>query len=330
VSYAAGSIEATAALWARLSRPFDVGHTVEALLGLPSDVVDELAGVTVATCAEAEALLAAMPRTLRNLRTAIGANHERCVGELRGPVQWSATIAAQASSLGNRDVFVCASPERAFDIEENRVLVGALRVVSDAGSRVESASEDHPDDVALTRARHNTRLARRYLDHRTLDQVRLDGMPSRRAVKRTRGAKHAATYRPALDMLERAAEPLELDELAAYCDRRTRAQHGLLAVVLDELERRGLNVPALRAESGSLFAGPVEYIHPRRRGADDRLHGVLIGSVLVDVPDVAGSTDRSGAAAALAARSHGRHTVAVIGPEDVPDAVDQAIRHARM
>lgn len=324
-----GSIEATGRLWDRLARPFDMGPTVDALLGLSADVVDQLAGVLVATCEEAELLLETMPRTLRNLRTAIGSNHERCVGEIRGAVQWSETFAAQASSLGNRDVFICASAQRAYDIDENKVLVGALRAVADAGRGIDSVDEQSYSDEGLVRARHNARLARRYLDHRTLEQVRLDGRPDRRAVKRTRGGKNSAPYRPALAMLERVAEPLTLAELAPYCDRRTRVQHALLAAVIDDLEARGLRIPSLRAEGGSLFAGPVEYVHPRRRGDRSRVHGVLVGDLLVDVPDRIKDRDREMATIELEARSHGRQVALVLDAGDIPDAVDRAILAAR-
>jgi hypothetical protein len=325
----AASLDATAELWNRLARPFDMGPTVDALLGLSPDVVDQLAGVLVATCDEAEALLHGMPRTLRTLKSSVGSNNERCVGELRGPVQWSETFAAQASSLGNRDVYVCSSARRAYDIEENQVLVGALRAVADAGSVVDKVSEEAYEDEGLRRARHNAKVARRYLDHRTLDAIRVEGRPSARAVKRTRTGKSSRAYRPALAMLERAAEPLTLDELSPYCDRRTRVQHGVLVGVIEELESRGMRVPALRAEGGSLFAGPVEFVHPRRRGDRSRVHGVLVGNVLVDVAEQLKNRDRAAVEYELRARAHGRPVVAVLEPDDIVRAVDAAVVAAR-
>jgi hypothetical protein len=322
------SIDATAELWNRLARPFDTGTTVDALLGLSPEVVEQLIGVLLATCDEAEALLAGMPRTLRTLKTAVGNNNERCVGELRGPVQWSETIAAQASSLGSKDVFVCSSTRRAYDIQENQVLVGALSAVAVAGASVESVGEDAYQDEGLRRARTNAKLARRYLDHRSLEAIEVK-RPSPRAIKRTRSGKTAKAYRPALAMLERANEPLSLDELAPYCDRRTRVQHGVLVGVIEELEHRGMRVPALRTEGGSLFAGPVEYIHPRRRGDRSRLHGIVIGNVLVDVPERLKERDPDIAAGELQARSHGRETVAITNVGDIAGAVDAAVRAAR-
>lgn len=322
-------IEPTAELWRRLARPFDLGPTVDALFGLSQDVVQQLAGVLTATCTEAEALLASMPKTIRSLKSAVGAAEERCIGELRGPVLWSATFAAQGSSLGNRDVYVCASPRRAYDIDENRVLVGALQAIADAGADADRVSDESYEDDGLRRARQNARSARRYLDHRSLDGIRGNERVSARAMRRTRSGKSAAAYRPAIAMLERAEEPLSFEELAPYCDRRTRVQHGLLLGIIDELESRGMRVPSLRAEGGSLFAGPVEYVHPRRRGDQSRIHGILIGDVLVDVPDRLKERDPDVGRAGLEARAHGRRVAAVLEPADIVSAVDQAILAAR-
>ena len=323
------SLDATSQLWDRLARPFDTATTVDAFLGLSRDVVEQLAGVLVATCDEAEQLLTSMPKALRTLKSAVGTNHERCLGELRGAVQWSETLAAQASSFGNRDVYICASPRRAYDIEENQVLVGALQAVARAGQGVAPPDESSHEDEGLARARRNAKAARRFLDHRSLEGIQLSGRPTPRAVKRTRGGKNRSSYLPALAMLERVAEPLTLAELAPYCDRRTRIQHGVLLGIIVELEARGLRVPLLRAENGSLFAGPVEYVHPRRRGDKSRLHGILIGDVLVDVADRVRERDSTVVTAELESRSHGRKVVAVVDASDVARAVDVAIVAAR-
>ncbi len=324
----AASLQATTELWDRLARPFDLTATADAVLGLSPRVVDELSGLLVATCDEAETLLAAMPRTLRNLKTAVHAQMERCVGELRGPVQWSETLAAQASSLGNRDVYICAATRRAYDIDENRVLVGALREIAAAGAQVERDDDGHGHEDEVHRARRNARQARRFLDHGSLEAVRLDGRPTPRAIKRTRAGKSAGAYRPALAMLERATEPLSLEDMAAYCDRRTRVQHGVLLGIVDELERRGMRVPALRAESGALYAGPIEYLNPRRSDAGP-VHGIVMGNVLIDVPDPLRGATRERALADLRARARGRLAVPVLSAADIVGAVDQAIVTAR-
>ncbi|MFQ5558687.1 MAG: hypothetical protein ACE5GB_14430, partial [Acidimicrobiales bacterium] len=159
--------------------------------------------------------------------------------------------------------------------------------------------------------------------------IRLTGRPTLRAMNRTRRGKAGRTYGPALAMLERVGEPLGLEDLAPYCDRRTRAQHAVIVDVIEELERRGLRVPAPRAESGSLFAGPIEYIHPRRRGDRSRLHGIVIGDLLVDVPDRLRDRDRRRAQADLTARAQGRPCMVMVDPSDIVRAVDRAIITAR-
>src|SRR5215211_5671254 len=98
---------ATKALWERLRRPFDVVEMVDAVLGLSPNVARQLAGTMLATSPEAESLLVAMSTT---------SSPERCRGELRGPVLWSETMSARSSSSGNQDVFICSSPQRAYDI----------------------------------------------------------------------------------------------------------------------------------------------------------------------------------------------------------------------
>lgn len=231
----AAKSEPTAELWSRLARPFDTAATVDALLGLSTDVVEQLVGVLVATCDEAETLLHGMPKTLRTLKTSVNSHNEGCIGELRGTVQWSETLAAQVSSLGNRDVYVCASARRAYDIEENQVLVGALKSIATAGASVDGLGDDSYEDEGLRRARRNAKQARRYLDHRSLEAIRVTGRPSARAVKRTRSGKTSAAYRPALAMLDRVNEPLSLEERSPCCDRRTRVQHGVMLAVIEEL-----------------------------------------------------------------------------------------------
>src|SRR5437868_559726 len=84
----------------RLIRPFDVIHTVSAITGLSNSVVSQLVGSAIAGSAEASHLLDELPRTIRSLATSMTTQNERCKGELRGPVLWSETMSARASSFG--------------------------------------------------------------------------------------------------------------------------------------------------------------------------------------------------------------------------------------
>jgi hypothetical protein len=317
--------DATAQIWARLRRPFDVIEIVDALLGLSPKTAGQLASTVTATCPEAEDLLDRMPHILRSLANSVTDSAEECRGQIRGPVLWSETTAARASSGGAQDVFVCATPQRAYDIDENRVLVAALCAIRDAGRGVDSIDAHSYDDDTLRRARQNGNRAIRYLDHRTLSQVS-QGRPNARALKRVRsGGGRRATYIPALAMVDRMGEPLGAEDVRPFCDRRTRAQHALIMSLADGLEQRGATLPPFRAFDGVLFSGPIRYQHPRRLGETTRLHGVLLDDVLVDVPERIRDRNRARAEAALHERSGGRRTVVVLGPDDVDRAIDLAL-----
>jgi hypothetical protein len=313
-----------AEVWGRLARPFDVNTTIGALIGMPPIVVAELVGLVVATSPEADALLEQFPRTIRSLATSMHSNAERCLGTLRGPVLWSETVSARASSFGDEGLYVCATPSRAYDIDENRVLVAALVHVRDAAK---AAGEGHdvvePEDDRFLRAKHNGFVAGRLVGHPSLRGV-THGQPTRRAVKRARSGRHHG-YRPALDMLARAAEPVGPDDLRPWCDERTRAQLRALMGVVHRLEATGGTLPPFRAEQGGLYAGPVQYFHPRSPASPGALSGIVVGSILVDVPDRLHDPSRARAQAALDARAAGRTAIVVMDDADLDAAVERAI-----
>jgi hypothetical protein len=318
----------TAELWRRLGRPFHLAETVDALFGLAPDVIAQLAGTVLCTSQEAIDLLHVMPNLVRALTTSVQGSPVRSRGEIRGPVLWSETISARAASFGDPDLFVCTTPQRDYDTAENRVLVNALSMLAEGGKAVERVGIAEYDDPTLRAARANGRAARLFLDHPALTRVTRERVRPR-MLKRVRGAKSAERYRPAMALLERAAEPLDVAHLLPYCDKRTRLQHDILCAVIEDLEHRGMRIPPLRVEGGALLAGPVTYIHPRRLGVRDRLHGIVVGDVLIDVPERVRETQRERAVAGLAARAHGRMAVLVLGRSEVAAAVDMAVRDAR-
>ena len=129
-------------------------------------------------------------------------------------------------------------------------------------------------------------------------------------------------------VLERAGEPIGPDEVLALCDRRTRAQHRALVHVLRDLEALGGPLPELRAEAGSLYAGPVQYHHPGRAADRAGPSGIVVGQLLVDVPDPRTASDPVAADAALAQRAGGREHVVVRTAADVQRAVSRAVAMA--
>jgi len=313
-------------LWSRLSAPFNVLSTVSVLTGLSRSAVGELIGSLVATSAEAERLLDEFPRTIRSLATSMKTQAERCTGELRGPVLWSETLAARASSFGDEDLFVCATPSRAYDIDENRVLVAALLGVRDAGRGAVEHIGGHRryQDPVVRAAIRNANDAARFAEHPSLARVNR-GRPGPRALKRTRTGKKKAAYEPAVQTLERLAHPLAPDDVRALCDRRTRAQHKVLMYLVHRLEAGGSRLPLFRAEDASLFAGPVQYHHGARAADRNGLAGIVVGQLLVDVPERLTDPDRATAEAALSARAAGRPHLLVMDEDDIDRAVDLAI-----
>lgn len=315
-------------LWRRLGRPFDVHATVSALIGLSPAAVSQLVGMAVATSPEATQLLDAFPSTVRALATSIHTKAERCVGSLRGPVLWSETMAARASSFGDDGLFVCMTPSRAYDIDENQVLVTALTDVRDAAADAEAGATDGAFDEAVRReARRNGSDAGRFVSHPSLQRVTRQ-RPKARALKRTRSGKHHRSYAPALAMLARTADPIDAGDLRRWSDARTRAQHAALMGLVDRLEARAGRLPDFRVEGPALYAGPVQYRHGRAIGDHAGLSGILIGDLLVDVPDRLGDPNRARADGQLRQRAGRRRSMVVRDEADLDRAIALAIELA--
>jgi hypothetical protein len=316
-----------AELYARLARPFDVVTTMAALVGLSAVAVGQVVGAAMAGGPEAQALLSAMPATVRSLATSMQTHNERCIGELRGPVMWSETMSARASSFGDRDLFVCATPTRAYDIDENQVLVAALKLVADGGKAATEKVPAPVSDPMLDAARQAGQEAARWLDHPSLANVSRQ-RPRARALRRTRSGKHRATYGPALAVLDRAGEPLTVGDVDVWRDQRTRAQHHVLIQIVHRLEAGGRRLPDFRVERGAVFAGPVQYHHSRRLGDHQTVSGITVGRLLVDVPTRLHDPDRDRAEAELAARSGGRPSMVVMEEDDLDAVVARAVEVA--
>jgi hypothetical protein len=275
---------ATAAILARLTRPYDPVRVAAALLGLPQRAARQLVGSVLATSDEAEDLLDAMPQIVRSMAIATTDQPERCYGELRGPVLWSETMSARSASAGDPGLFVCSTTTKAYDTAENRVLKAALAAIERAGRDATHGLEALTDDVQR-RARHNEHRARHLLEHRTLSAVPVTRI-SGRAMRRTRAGSRRATYRPAVALLVRAAEPLRAHHLETYAPMATLAEHRLLAEAVAANDARHDGPPPLRTLHGALVSGPVRY---------DHLAGVTVGGVRIGAPEeIPQALDRAG------------------------------------
>ena len=279
----------TATLLERLARPYDPVRAVVALLGLPERSARQLVGAILATSAEAEDLLAALPAIVRSLSIASADKPTRCYGELRGPVLWSETMSSRSASAGDPGLYVCATTTKAYDTDENRVLTAAIAAIHRAGKD----AEPHGGalDPLARRARANGARAGRFLEHQTLVSVPITRV-SGRSLRRTRAGSRRTTYRPALELLRRAGDPLASMHLELVADDATLADHALLASVLQAVEDRSGPLPPLRTARGELRSGPVRYRHRARRpdSSGDAAAGVTVHEQPVrSAEDVAGA-----------------------------------------
>lgn len=316
---------ATRMLWNLLAEPVPVHDAARALFGLSTDVVRKLAGALMATAPETNALLAAMPELLRNLSITTIQTAERSQGEVRGPILWSETMAARSATAGATDVFVCLTAERAYDTSENRVLVAALDAVKKAAADADPVARQAYDDEVLLQARVNGDEARRYLEHRTLRGVSRKRLAHRDRAKAS-GGRRSQQCRPAIAVLERAKNPIEVRHLLAFSDARTVWQHWVIVTLAAQLRERGAPLGAFRiTPRGELRAGRLTYRHPdvaAEIGSEP--HGIVFERLLIDVPDPVGNRDPRSASEALTARAAGRVPVLVTGPADVARAADLA------
>jgi len=266
--------DATIELWNRLARPFDPSGAVEAFTGLHHSAARQLVGASLATSNEANELLDRMHDIVRSLAVATTSSPTRTSGEVRGPVLWSETASARAASPGAGDVFICASPVKAYDTDENRVLVSALSAIRQAARAADPTGHaSGVDDIR--RARRNGTRAIRALEHRTLASVPLRP-PTARALRKARTGQRARNYRFAVAVIERSADPVDVGEVVARCDEHMQGQHRLFLALADRLGES-----TVRVEAGTLRAGPVRSV-PTRRASGGMPSGVLLGDVVID------------------------------------------------
>jgi hypothetical protein len=312
-------VTATAELWELLARPFNPAGALEAMTGMPPAVAAHIVDLAIATAPETDLLLDHMHETLRSLAIATSSTPIRTVNEIRGPVLWSETVAARSSSPGAADVYICISPSKAYDTDENRVLVNALRRVREAARSADPNAAQHSDEseTLLRRARHNGTRAIRALEHRTLATV-TPGKADGRALRKARSGSKARSYRTAVAVLEYCAEPIGPDEIIARSDEHTRRQHELVVALV-----RALDLAPVHVQDGTLQAGPLRYV-PRGRAEEEGIYGVLLGELLVDVADGPGGRDPVQAEIELVQRAAGHPALVVQSPRDV----DRAIRLA--
>lgn len=278
---------ALAELWTRIRRPIEAHAALSAVVGLPERTSRQLISAAVSSSAQANRLLAAMPHLIRGLSISTTSIPERVVGEVRGPVLWSETLSARAASAGDPGVFVCSTTTRAYDTPSNRLLVAALEAIIRGGRDVDRLPADQRRGQELFEvALHNADVALRFRDHRTLIDVRAEHS-RRRPLGRVKANRRRRDYQPVIEMLALAAEPIDADTVAMFCDARTTALHDLMMGTVHHLERRGVEVPRFLVADHALVAGPVRLLHPDHPSTPHP-GGVRVGPTLLTIPALVG------------------------------------------
>ncbi|MBI2708393.1 MAG: hypothetical protein HYX34_01660 [Actinobacteria bacterium] len=313
---------ATRALWSFLAKPYTPEEAAQCVTGMPPSLTRQVVAVALATSPEAATLLAAMPQTLRALAIVTHDEPVRGVGEVRGPILWGETVAARSGTAGRTDVFVCASPIRAYDSPENRVLAAALAVVARSARRGDSLAKLMGGPPLAARLRDTGSRSRHFLDHRTLTGV-MGERADARAVARARKGPKKATYRPAVAMLERARNPLLIDDLLPFVDPRTARQHDVLLAIAERLQEAGMPLPEPSpTPHGHLAMGPVLFRHASVAAGSEPA-GIIGPGIVVDVPDPLDHVDLAKAAADLARWNRGVETVLVACEADIDAAAER-------
>ncbi len=303
---AGAQVSPSEAVWKLIDPPFRPIDAARAIFGLTPAAARHVVGRELLNSDEALRLLDETPDMIRYLRNQLAFRNIRSVGAVLGPIQWQATITARAAAGFPEDLFICAAPYRDFDLPENQVLAYALKRLVDAGRHVNLLDRESFDDERVTEARARARQALSYFEHRSLVGVKPRNDPS--TLRKLERSTDLATYRSVLDFLPRATRPLSQRAINHLSDRRTALQHKVLLAVLATLIREGVNVRPLQPVNGVLVGGPVEYRHPGSRGLPGA-HGIRVGEILIDVPDVHG--DPTGSIRRLGGRS-GRLTPFVV------------------
>src|SRR4051812_32350716 len=262
---------ATEELWVRIKRPFEPAGALHALTGVHPNAARQLVALRLAGSPEADTLLDNMHEIVRSMAISTTSHPVRTLGDVRGPILWSATIAARTASPGAAGVLICSSPMKAYDTPENRVLSHALARIYNAAHAIERNPAEAVAGALSRRARHNGTRAARALEHRTLAGLER-AKPNARAMRRARSGPKRRHYQHAVALLERAGDPVPSAVTAATTPPRVPRQHGLLLALI---ERLGPVAATLQMDDGGLLSGPIRYRHPSRVDPD-AVHGILL------------------------------------------------------
>lgn len=304
----------TATLWDGFDDEVAHRSRVPIFCGVPPQQMDDVMYLGMARSRPAARLIARTPEIMRNLSHQTSVHTERCVGHVRGPIQWSETITAWGSGVGVNDVFVCGTPRRDFDVPENRMLVWLLKRLVSAGRRAAGDAAKWFEPADVERIREQGRQAQRYLNHPSLRGIspkKLDG----REWRLVRKSRHLDTYGPAIRLAERVNRPFNASDATAISSAATQEHHRVMLLLLDAVRTRGQAVPLLTIRGDFLVSGQLRYRNPyimvdRRLSATS---GMFFGDVRVLTRAETVGSDDGAAALVLTAADADAVVEATIG-----------------
>jgi hypothetical protein len=259
-----------------------------ALLQMKSREVRTLARIQFIMSEAAQRLIDQMPYLSRRLTNTAIPEEERSTERVRGAIRWAATFAERAAT-GLPHVYVTAPSRRAFQTQENEVLIHALRAIRDEGRRT---GWDRRGEHLSPTIRKRVDGAERWLRTRALSEV--TPVPvTPKLIGRVRSGRAAQRYAPAVDVtllhlrylrrLDRSAIRTAIEDFALVASTDDVL---LELLALFEVER------AFRRDGWSVTLPGL--VAGRGRVLDARRHGERVSVYYQRTPEALSSGSRYG------------------------------------
>lgn len=258
--------EPTTQLWARRDPSASSAAHAIALFGTAPSRVADAGCVAAAASPAAAALLDEMGTRVATLGSTLVTTPQRCVGSVRGPILWAATVSARSSAAGSHEVVVCATTRRSFDTPENRLLVAVLERLARARHVIESSSGDLGiDRTESARILEVARRAQVWRRHPRLADLR-GARPTARELAGLRTGRHRDRVEALLTLHRRSSCPAPDADPLGLVDAWTARYHGFALHVLGVLAPTVELPEVFSARGNELHCGPVAWRHPRSDG----------------------------------------------------------------
>ena len=272
----------TRRLWESFDDVVSQRSRIMPLFGVPDRLADDFMALAVLRSGAARAFFDGLDDTINGASHATTIRSERCVGNVRGAIQWSETITAWSNGIGVNDVFVCSVSVRDYDVSENRLVVWLLSTLADGVRTADPQVRNWFGGGAIAEINLRNDMALAYLDHRRLRDV-ARRRPSARDIRSARMSRQRRSYRTAVDLYEGMHSPLADHEVHGLSSSDTTEHHRVFGLLMDAMAALGLAVPLLRTTADMVTCGPIRYRQPDtdvdRRATRER--GLFVGDIRI-------------------------------------------------